>query len=144
MALKKPLTQEERFWMVSAVLLIPVLILVILYPIRIASASFEEAFGYTILATALYLSVTYGVYEIVSSFKVKRPLRFKVKRWLARTGFGAANVLLLYVIWSLLAPLLSSVMRVQYIVILSGLAWEFAFIAILQNPRARRFVKKLT
>lgn len=144
MPLERRLTQEERFWIMSTVPLIPVLIFVIVYYIRVISASFEAAFGYTLVALAFYLFASSGVYEAVSGLKTKRPLLFKVKRWLARTAFGALNILLLYVIWAFLALLLSPVLIVQYIVILSGLVWEFALIALLQNRRTRQLVRKLT
>lgn len=140
--------EDERLMALSIIPLIPVFCLVVAYFAHLKSigviSSFQDAFQYTLFALALWLATSFGIYEVVSSFKVKQSLSFRVKRWLSRTAFAAANVLYVYVLWSFFTLLFSSVLKLQYILILSLLTLSLTMLALLQNPKTRRLVKKLT
>jgi uncharacterized membrane protein len=128
----------------SIVPLIPILIYAIVYVIGPSVSSIEHAFRYTLVALVLTLAIGAGIYEVVSSFKVKRPVSFRVKRFLSRTLFAAIFVLCFYGLSSFFAQLFSTVLRWQYILILSLLTLSLTMLALLQNPKTRRLVKKLT
>lgn len=136
--------EEERLWAMSAVPLVPVLIYAIVYYVFAISSSFEDVIRYGMLALMLYLFATYGIYEIVSSFKAKRALSFRVKRFLSRASFATVCVLCFYGLWSFFTLLFSSVLKVQYILLLSLLTLSLLMAALVRNPRTRRIVKKLT
>lgn len=143
---KRQLTvkEEERLWAISAVPLVPVLICTIVYYIFPISSSFEDAIRYVSVALVVYLLATSGIYEIASSFKVKRALSFRVKRFLSRATFATIYVLCFYGLWSFFTLLFSSVLKMQYILLLSLLTSSLVIAALVQNPKTRRLVKKLT
>jgi uncharacterized membrane protein len=140
--------EEERLWTISAVPLVPVLCVSIAYLAHLKSigviSSFEDAFLYAILAGVLYLLATFGIYEVASSFKVERPSVFRAKRFFSRSVFAATSIFCLYLICRYFLMLFSTILRVQYILLLSLFIWAFAMAALVQNPRTRRFIKKLT
>lgn len=140
--------EEERLRAISAAPLVPVLCVFIAYLANLKSigviSSFEDAFLYAILAGVFYLFATCGIYEVASSFKVKRPLLFRVKRFLSRSVFSAASIFCLYLICSYFLMLFSAVMRMQYILILSLFVWALIIATLVRNPKTRRLVKKLT
>jgi len=136
--------EEERLIAVSLVPLIPVLLFTIVYYIPTISSSVEDVFRYTMLAVALYMFAGFGIYEVVSSFKVKRSLLFRVKRFLSRIVFAGTTVLCFYVIYSFLSVLLSPFLKIQYILSLSLLTFSFTLFALFQNSKFRKLVKKLT
>lgn len=146
MSTEKRLTvqEEERLWAISAVPLIPVLIYIIVYHIFAISTSFEDAIRYCLVALMLYLFITFGIYEVASSFKVKRTLWFRVKRFLSRATFAIIYVLCFYGLWSFFTILFSSVLRMQYILLLSLLTLSLVIVILVQNPRIKRLIRKLT
>ena len=92
----------------------------------------------------LILACGAGTYEVVSSFKVKRPLLFRVKRFLSRTALASAYILCLYVLWSFFTLLLSSPLKEEYIVLLSLVIASLMMFILVANRRTRPFIKKLT
>ncbi len=151
MSMEKRLSreEEERLWIISVVPLIPFLIIFGVYlahlkSIGAISSSFEDMFTYVMIAVMLHLVASFGIYEFVSSFKVKQSPSFKIKRWLSRTVFASTCILCWYALWSLFILLFSSILKTQYILILSTLVLMFLLLAFLHNPKTRRLVKKLT
>lgn len=140
--------EEERLWIISVVPLVPVLICAGVYIVHLKSigviSSVEDAFRYVLLIVALYLVAGFGVYEVVSSFKVKRPLSFRLKRFLSRAIFASGYILCFYALSSFFGLLFSTVLKWQYILILSLFTLSLAVLALLQNPKTRQFIKKLT
>ncbi len=140
--------EEERLIAWSIVPLVPLLIFFIAYIAHLKSvgviASFSEAFQYVLLAGALFLTVSAGIYEVASSFKVKKPLEFRIKRFLSRTLVASLCVLCFYAFWTFFTLFLSSVLRVEYILLLSLLSMSFALAILVRNPRTGRYIKKLT
>jgi hypothetical protein len=146
----KPLSREEkeRLMALSIIPLIPILMLFIVYVAQLKSmgviASFSDAFGYVIIAATLLLAIGCGIYEVASSFKVKEPLLFRIKRFLSRSLFFSAFMLVFYAFWSFFSLLLASVLTVEYIVLLSLLSLSLTFFVLVKNPKTGQFIKKLT
>jgi uncharacterized membrane protein len=140
--------EEERLWIMSVIPLVPVLVGAGVYIVHLKSigviSSVEDAFRYVLLVVALYLVAGFGIYEVASSFKVKRAIAFRVKRFLSRTVFASGYVLCFYALSSFFTLLFSAVLRWQYILILSLLTLSLTMLALLQNPKARRVVKRFT
>jgi uncharacterized membrane protein len=146
LATKKQLTvhEEELLWAISAAPLVPVLIYTIVFHISVISSSFEDAIRYSLVVLVLYLFATCGIYEVASSFKMKKTLWFRVKRFLSRSTFVTIYVLCFYGLWSFFTLLFSSVLKMQYILLFSLLTLSFVILVLVQNPRTRRLIKKLT
>jgi len=72
--------EEERLIGLSIVPLIPLLGIYIAYLAYLRSmgviASFEGTFQYALVGIVLWLAAGFGIYEIASSFKVKKQLLF--------------------------------------------------------------------
>jgi hypothetical protein len=83
--------EEERLMALSIIPFIPILLFFVALVAQLKSmgviASFSDAFGYVILAATLLLATACAVYEVASSFKIKEPLSFRVKRFLSRALF---------------------------------------------------------
>ena len=150
MTTEKRLSREDEETLVAASVLPPFLVLIFylfFYLIQLKSndvISSEEAFRYIMLAIVLCLAAACGIYEVVSSFIVKRSLLFRVKRFLSRIVFAGTTVLCFYVIYSFLSVLLSPFLKIQYILSLSLLTFSFTLFALFQNSKFRKLVKKLT
>ena len=149
MSVKKHLDreEEERLIALSIIPLIPVMILIGVYLVDLASReiiSYGELIGYSLVLAVVVLMTGCGVYEIASSFKIKVPALFRVKRFLSRTLFFSAFMAGFYFSWFLLSLLLSSVLRAEYILLLSLLAISVTASILLRNPKAGRFIRKLT
>jgi len=140
--------EEERLWMISIVPFVPVLIGIIAYLAHLKSIgaipSFQAVIFYILLATVLLLAAGAGTYEVVSSFKVKRTLMFRSKRFLSRTLFASALILGFCGVWSSFTLFLSSVLKMEYILILSLFAVSFTFFILAKNKRTGQIIKKLT
>ena len=140
--------EDERLMALSIIPLVLVLVGVGVYIVHLTSigviSSLEDAFRYVLLTVALCFVAGVGIYEVVSSFKVKRTLSFRAKRFLSRTLFAATFVLCFYALSSFFTLLFSTILRWQYILILSLLTLSLTMLALLQNPKTRRLVKKLT
>jgi hypothetical protein len=150
MPTEKSLTreEEERLIALSIIPLIPLFGFISFYLLDLTSKgiipSYQALFGYIILAGTLVLVAGCGIYEVASSFKVKVPLLFRVKRFLSRALFFSAFVLGFYAFWVFFSLLLSSVLRVEYIVLLSLLSWSLTISILAKNPKTGQFIKKLT
>jgi len=142
------LEEEERLWIISVVPLVPVLVCVGVYIVHLKSIgvipSVEDAFRYILLTAALYLVAGFGIYEVASSFKAKRTIAFRVKRFLSRVIFTSGYILCFYALSSFFTLLFSAILKWQYILILSLLTSSLLMATLVQNPRTRRLVKKLT
>ena len=150
MATEKRLSREEseRLIALSIIPMIPALIFFIAYVAQLKSmgviASFSDAFGYVILAATLLLAGGCGIYEVASSFKVKEPLLFRVRRFLSRTLFFSILMSVYYAFWCFFLLLFSSILGVGYIVLLSLVSVSLAAAMLTKNSRILRLIKKLT
>ncbi|MEM2102535.1 MAG: hypothetical protein QXM22_03375 [Candidatus Bathyarchaeia archaeon] len=139
---------EEDLW--AASVLPPFLVLIFylfFYFSQLKSngiISFEEAFRYVMLAIMLFSAAVCGIYEIFSSFVVKRSFLFRVKRFLSRMLFAGILILCFLVIFSFLNLLLSSFLAIQYILSFTLLAFSSTLFALFQNSKFRELVRKLT
>lgn len=140
--------EEERLWMISMVPLVPVLIVVGVYFIDLASKgiipSFQALMTYILMLAVLIFVAGTGIYEIAESLKVKRSFSFRVRRFLSRALFASVAVLYLFGLWQVFAFLFSSFLKMQYILLLSLLTMAFTLLVFIQNPKTRRLIKKLT
>lgn len=134
--------------MVSVVPLVPILVCVGVYFVHLASIgvipSFQALITYLLLLGVLILAIGVGIYEVASSFKVKKPFSFRVKRFLSRTVYVSTFILAFYCLWSLFTLLFSPFLKLQYILIISLLSLSLTVLALVQNPKTRRLIKKLT
>jgi hypothetical protein len=146
MSTQKRLTleKEEKLWAISAVPLIPIFIYVIVYHIFPIASSFKDLITYGMLVLVLYLFTVCGIYEIASSFRVKRAFSFRAKRFLSRAAFTIICTLCFHGLWNAFMLLFPQVLNLQYVLILSLFVWALALAAFLQNPRTRQIIKKLT
>lgn len=140
--------EEERLLGLSIIPLVPVYCLILVYLVDMTSRgiipSYQAAISYMLLVAALFLITGCGIYEVASSFKVKVPLSFRVKRFLSRALFFSAFVLGFYAFWSFFSLILSAVLRAEYIVLLSLLSWSLTISILAKNPKIGQFIKKLT
>lgn len=140
--------EEERLIALSIIPLIPIYGFISFYLLDLTSRgiipSYQVLFGYIILAGALWLVTGCGIYEVASSFKVKKSLSFRIKRFLSRSLYISALMLGFYAFWVFLSLLFSSVLRVEYVVLLSLLSWSLTISILAKNPKTGRFIKKLT
>jgi hypothetical protein len=140
--------EEERLWMISMVPLVPVLVVVGVYFVDLASngviPSFQVLMTYLLLLVVLVFVAGAGIYEIAESFKLERPFSFRVKRFLSRFLFASVVALCIFSLWQLFTFFFSTFLKVQYVLILSLLTMALTLLALVQNPRTRRYIKKLT
>ena len=137
--------EEERLWMISAVPYVPSLILVIIYLETSDSMSFTTVISYGfLLLLPLFFTAICLTFELVSSLKMKETLSFRARRLLSRATLAFAYGIGFFGLWNLLAFLLSSVLRVEYILILSLFMYSFVFLIFVRNERTRRIIEKLT
>jgi hypothetical protein len=140
--------EEERLWMISMVPLVQVLVVVGVYFVDLASngviPSFQVLMTYLLLLVVLVFVAGAGIYEIAESFKLERPFSFRVKRFLSRFLFASVVALCIFSLWQLFTFFFSTFLKVQYVLILSLLTMALTLLALVQNPRTRRYIKKLT
>jgi len=140
--------EEERLWIVSIVPLVPVMVGVIAYLAYLKSndpfMSFYIYVFYSTLVGICCLAVGVGIYEVASSFKVKKPLSFRVKRFLSRTALTSAYLLCVYLLWSVLILFSSWFLKEEYTLVLSLFTISLVFSILVRNPKTGRFIKKLT
>ena len=140
--------EEERLWILSIGPLISVVVCLIAYFAHLKSIgvipSDRVLVFYAVLLGVFVLTVGAGIYEIASSRKVEKSVSFRVKRFLSRTAFFCAYTLGFYVLWSVLTLYLSSVLKEDYIMILSLLAMSLTLSVLISLPKTRRIIKKPT
>jgi len=150
MPTEKHLSQEEqeRLIALSIIPLVPVYCVILVYLVNMTSRgiipSFQAAISYMLLVAALFLITGCGVYEVLSSFKVKVPVVFRVRRFLSRSLFFSAFMLGFYAFWGFFSLLLSSFLRVEYILLLSLLSMSLTISILAKNPKTGRLIKRLT
>jgi hypothetical protein len=139
--------EEERLIALSIIPFIPILLFFVAHVAQLKSmgaiASFSDALGYVILAATLLLATACAVYEVASSFKIKEPLSFRVKRFLSRALFFSAGMSCFYAFWFFYSSFLLPVLRVEYVVLLSLLSMSLTYFILVKNPKTRRLIKKL-
>ena len=140
--------EDERLMALSIIPFIPIFICVVAYFAHLKSIgvipTFQTVVQYALSTMVLCLAAGFGTYEVVSSFKVKRPLSFRAKRFLSRMALASACFLCIYVLWILLTLLLSSVLNEKYILLLSFVTTALAIFILTMNPSTKRLIKKLT
>jgi len=140
--------EEERLWMISIAPLVPFLVIVGVYFVDLASnggiPSFQILMIYILLLIVLVFVTGAGIYEFAESFKVKKSLNFRVKRFSSRTLFASVAILYIFLLWQLFTFIFSSFLRTEYILVMSLLTMAFTFCVLFQNPKTKRLIRKLT
>lgn len=137
--------EEEHIWMMSAVPYVPFLILVIIYLETSGSMSFTTVISYGfLLLLPLFFAAICLTFEIVSSLKMKEAFPFRAKRLLSRATLAFAYGIGFFGLWNLLTFLSSSVLKIEYILILSLFIYSFVFLIFVRNKRTRQIIEKLT
>lgn len=140
--------EEERLWILSIVPLVPIVVGVIAYFAHLKSIgiipSFQVYVSYGIMLLVLFLAIGAGIYEVTSSFRVKKPVLFRVKRFLSRLIFASAFAGSLYATWVFLTFLLSSVLSDRSTLVLSLVTLSFLLGVLLSIAKTRWLIKKLT
>ena len=143
----RSLSREERFFALSIGPLIPIVVLYAAYLGQLKSAgaiTSSDLVTYTILACALLLVVGWAIFEIVSGFKVKQPILFKIRRFLSRSLFSSGFTLIFYVFWAFFSTLLSPFLSIQYNLLLTLTSCSLLIAGLVRNSKSRRIIRKLT
>ena len=135
---------------ISAMLTLPILLGGILYvAIYLHSVTglvdINQGITYTFLIVApVSMGFYLAVYEVLYSRKIKKPLRFHIRRFMSRIvvvigyflGFGA--------VWSAFFFFLSALISLRYILLLTLLTSSSALGLLVALPKTRQMIEKFT
>jgi len=138
--------EDQRLIGISAGVTLPVLLGGTVYLIYLyASGVIEYAQGIVysfLLVYPLSMGLCLAVYEILSSQKIKKPLRFHIKRFISRVIILSSYGLMLAGFWSLYNRLFSGLISSGYILLLALLTSSLTLAALATVPRTRRVINK--
>jgi len=146
---EKPRQEEEqRIMGISAMLTLPVLLggaIYVIYLHATAAMDFNQGILYIfLLVIPTYLGLCFSIYEVLYSRKIKKPLRFHIKRFTSRTIVAIGYFLGFIALWSIFSFLLSTLISLRYILLLTLLTSSIALALLVALPKTRQMIEKFT
>lgn len=142
------LSQEEdqRIIGISAAVTLPVLFggcIYLLYLYVNGVIEYAQGIIYSFLILyPFFMGLCLGVYEILSSRKIKKPLRFHIRRFLSRVVILSSYGLALAGFWSFYSRLFSELISSGYILLLALLTSSLILAVLATVPKTRRIIDK--
>lgn len=151
MSKKERLTreEEERIWTISAAPYIVVMVGAIVYLIHLKfTLGVLSDYALTIYAMGVvvpsYGAMVAGTFEVISSFKVEKPLSLRIKRFLGRTISAFAFAWLFLLIYNVYRFLLLPFSSDDYILVLAGFSTALAIAAMTSHSKTGSLIRRLT
>jgi len=138
--------EDQRIIGISAAVTLPVLFggcVYLLYLYVNGVIEYTQGIVYSfLLLYPLFMGLCLGVYEILSSRKIKKPLQFHIKRFMSRVIILSSYGLILAGFWSLYSRLFSELISSGYILLLALLTSSLILAALATVPRTKRIIDK--
>jgi len=140
--------EDQRIMGMSAMLTLPIaiggIICFVLLKANNVISSYEILALYTLMwipaSTAVYLAT----YEVLTSQKIKKSLRFHVKRFLSRIAILSSYWVLLLALWSVFNHFLNQLVSWRYILLFAFFIASVILAILVGIPKTRRIIEKLT
>lgn len=140
--------EEQRVMGISAMLTLPVLLggaIYVVYLHAIDVIDFNQGILYAfLLVVPAYLGLWFSTYEVLSSRKVKKPLRFHIERFVSRMIVATGYSLCFVALWSVFSFFLSTLISRSYIVLLTLLTSTLTLATLVTVPKTRQIIEKFT